>query len=604
MGNQIQGSENPSAKEIIDSPLLRRLSFGSPFQDSAKLFKNIHTFLKSKKKNERLDHSPSDPIHDLVDYRKTDNNIQSNLQLNESPLVLREKQNNNIFHNDFNNPLYDSPTKQINKQTTIFCPEYVSKTDYDIIIEHKLPLHDITNGFSSPHQYGLKKISTSEDISLNHFLKLQINSPHTSPTRSLFNQNNDNINIQKGNNTLHKYPENIKKDKRIIKSHRPNSLRRINSTYSAHKEAGLYSKNLKTQALLRPEESTANLFESKLKGSNIPYYYNQNDNESDNFPRISSTTLNELLYKELYKPHYSSCCIIDCRFEYEYKGGHIYNAWNLSSKDSLEWNLLNETSLTNLNNNNTLLIFHCEFSLYRSPIMAAHLRNCDRILNYENYPFLNYPDILLLDGGYNDFFEKYPLSCFPVNRVAMDSQENLANRDMEMNKFRNESKKVTSRNNSLYRLSSISRSNSRLVSSTVSINSKNDNSFSLGKGKLELNSQNIYMCEPPQKSIFLKEYENSSLENVGNSSPTSKISLYSLKENIKSNSKSIFNYECDDNDSLSRLESGCDRPMNFTSPFIMPPSCSNNTSNTLFKDIILDEGKHRIKSVDNQSTKQ
>ena len=38
--------------------------------------------------------------------------------------------------------------------------------------------------------------------------------------------------------------------------------------------------------------------------------------------------------------------------------------------------------------------------MFRGPMMAKHLRKCDRMCNYDNYPLLTYPDIAILEGGY------------------------------------------------------------------------------------------------------------------------------------------------------------------------------------------------------------
>lgn len=95
--------------------------------------------------------------------------------------------------------------------------------------------------------------------------------------------------------------------------------------------------------------------------------------------------------------------------------------------------------------------------------MASHLRNCDRIFNCEEYPNLFYPDILILEGGYKSFFDLYPHLCYPCSYVQMDSTENLSNRDHHLDKFRQDSKRLVSRNSSKTRLASMS---STSISST------------------------------------------------------------------------------------------------------------------------------------------
>ena len=50
-----------------------------------------------------------------------------------------------------------------------------------------------------------------------------------------------------------------------------------------------------------------------------------------------------------------------------------------------------------------VLIFHCEYSKERGPKMYDLLRLADRHCN--QYPHLHYPEMYLLDQGYNKFFE-------------------------------------------------------------------------------------------------------------------------------------------------------------------------------------------------------
>ncbi|XP_063426457.1 M-phase inducer phosphatase-like [Mytilus trossulus] len=105
--------------------------------------------------------------------------------------------------------------------------------------------------------------------------------------------------------------------------------------------------------------------------------------------------------------------IIDCRYPYEFDGGHVRGAENM---------YLHETILTLLQKPTTekqVLIFHCEFSSERGPKMLRFLRSKDRELNKENYPALNFPEIYLLDCGYKAFFGEIPELCDPVSYRPM-----------------------------------------------------------------------------------------------------------------------------------------------------------------------------------------
>ncbi|GME68378.1 unnamed protein product [Ambrosiozyma monospora] len=103
--------------------------------------------------------------------------------------------------------------------------------------------------------------------------------------------------------------------------------------------------------------------------------------------------------------------IVDCRFQYEFQGGRIDGAVNLSSKKELEDYFLHDdiamkSPIEMTQQSRKLLVFHCEFSSHRGPLMATNLRTWDRLLNKEFYPNLYYPDIVILDGGYKKYYEK------------------------------------------------------------------------------------------------------------------------------------------------------------------------------------------------------
>lgn len=72
-----------------------------------------------------------------------------------------------------------------------------------------------------------------------------------------------------------------------------------------------------------------------------------------------------------YGQCYDRSVVVDCRFEYEYEGGHIEGAVNYNDKEALATNLFEGSP-----SENTLLIFHCEYSAHRAPIMYAHRTLC------------------------------------------------------------------------------------------------------------------------------------------------------------------------------------------------------------------------------------
>lgn len=209
-----------------------------------------------------------------------------------------------------------------------------------------------------------------------------------------------------------------------------------------------------------------------LNLSNIEYDLGTN---SDLFPRISTETLSKIITDGSHKPHYQSYRIIDCRFKYEYDGGHIIDALNLRTQNDINKSLIQNPL------EKCLLIFYCEFSARRSPSLASQLRCHDRTVNYEEYPKLCYPDIVILEGGYEKFFRKYPQLCSPMDYVPMDSK----NCDKEIDIFR--------------------------------LNSK------YCKSNTSIKKLNLTYLDPPPKLSF--EFNNSSDENISPSSSVSQLLL-------------------------------------------------------------------------------
>jgi len=146
----------------------------------------------------------------------------------------------------------------------------------------------------------------------------------------------------------------------------------------------------------------------------LPYF--TPDHEPDSLPRITQETMANVLESK-YDKHYDQIRIIDCRFEYEYNGGHIESAVNFNDKQ-----LLANELFTNPPTSSTLIIFHCEYSVHRAPLTAKFIRGYDRTENAASYPRLTYPEMYILDGGYSKFFAGYRSKCFPQNYVEMNDQ--------------------------------------------------------------------------------------------------------------------------------------------------------------------------------------
>ncbi|NWU85606.1 MPIP2 phosphatase, partial [Onychorhynchus coronatus] len=112
-----------------------------------------------------------------------------------------------------------------------------------------------------------------------------------------------------------------------------------------------------------------------------------------------------------------SSIIVDCRYPYEYEGGHIKGAVNLPLQRDVERFLLEQPILPLDTSKRVIIIFHCEFSAHRGPKMCRFLREKDR--SCHEYPQLHYPELYVLKGGYRDFFLQYPAHCEPQDYRPM-----------------------------------------------------------------------------------------------------------------------------------------------------------------------------------------
>lgn len=101
--------------------------------------------------------------------------------------------------------------------------------------------------------------------------------------------------------------------------------------------------------------------------------------------------------------------VVDCRYTYEYEGGHIRGADNIWTERQMQEQYFQRGTIDQ--KRKTVIVFHCEFSSERAPKMARALRNFDRSVN--NYPKLHYPEIYILHSGYKSFYQ----TCKVCSRV-------------------------------------------------------------------------------------------------------------------------------------------------------------------------------------------
>lgn len=154
------------------------------------------------------------------------------------------------------------------------------------------------------------------------------------------------------------------------------------------------------------------------------------DDPTDTIPRISKETLVDVLDGK-YCEHFDQKMVIDCRFEYEYDGGHIDGAVNYNDKELLASQLF-QTPMEG----RTLLVFHCEYSAHRAPLMARHVRSEDRSVNAEFYPRLTYPEVYILDGRYSSFYNEHRVRCYPQDYVEMSDEKHQRTCEREMSRLK------------------------------------------------------------------------------------------------------------------------------------------------------------------------
>ncbi|KAJ1673586.1 m-phase inducer phosphatase [Spiromyces aspiralis] len=167
---------------------------------------------------------------------------------------------------------------------------------------------------------------------------------------------------------------------------------------------------------------------------------------TDTVKRIDAQTMSDVISGK-YKNKYDEHLVVDCRFPYEYQGGHIKDAVNAPTIESLE-KLLLEQPVTD---KKTVVILHCEYSIQRAPTMASHLRRRDRELNAHRYPKLYYPEIYVLKGGYRNFFAHHKHQCYPQNYVEMNDSAFTEDCRQRMAHFNRQFKRAKSVNDASIR---------------------------------------------------------------------------------------------------------------------------------------------------------
>ncbi|TMS39053.1 hypothetical protein L596_005642 [Steinernema carpocapsae] len=133
--------------------------------------------------------------------------------------------------------------------------------------------------------------------------------------------------------------------------------------------------------------------------------------------------------------------LVDCRYPYEYFGGHIRNATNIFDPSVVENTFYPEDPTEADFMRSRIPIFYCEFSQKRGPTMGYKLREVDRMRNNDKYPRVDFPEIYLLDRGYSNFFVTPGCKAFcePMNYVRMFAEQHKETRRMSFHRSKSQS---------------------------------------------------------------------------------------------------------------------------------------------------------------------
>ncbi|WKY09884.1 hypothetical protein Q1695_002330 [Nippostrongylus brasiliensis] len=147
-------------------------------------------------------------------------------------------------------------------------------------------------------------------------------------------------------------------------------------------------------------------------------------NDSQAFRRIDARTLSRLMNSMSSQEFTEKYVLIDCRYPYEFNGGHIKGAINVYDTAKCEEVFYPQNPLHRAEIHGRIPIFYCEYSQKRGPSMAQTLRSIDRQRNVDLYPHVDFPEIYVVDKGYRNFFEMFAESsdkhlCEPCNYVEM-----------------------------------------------------------------------------------------------------------------------------------------------------------------------------------------
>uniref|UniRef100_A0AC34RCA4 Protein-tyrosine-phosphatase n=1 Tax=Panagrolaimus sp. JU765 TaxID=591449 RepID=A0AC34RCA4_9BILA len=148
--------------------------------------------------------------------------------------------------------------------------------------------------------------------------------------------------------------------------------------------------------------------------------------DSAAFRSISADTLHKLLTTRTEQEFNKEFILLDCRYNYEFNGGHIKYAVNFYDNTQVHTLFYPDDPDEFDNMNSRVPIFYCEYSQVRGPKMAHELRRFDRRRNEASYPIVDYPEIYLLEGDIIIFInclKKRHGLCVPDKYIPMKTKK-------------------------------------------------------------------------------------------------------------------------------------------------------------------------------------
>jgi rhodanese-related sulfurtransferase len=247
-------------------------------------------------------------------------------------------------------------------------------------------------------------ISTEEDM--------EAHTMQSSPlfTRYAISQEQLTPEVTNGNLDNRNGKPQMKSTKRTLFGSAGSNLKQVGKTSLDHRTKEVFSNNTLAFSELNTDKET--LIGDCTQECSLPTMDGKHKDLKSICPQIMSRLVNGELSDTV-----GQFIVVDCRYPYEFEGGHIKNAINIWDQETLKETFFLKSNQTI--SSNKLIIFHCEFSSERGPRMLRYMRQLDREINKESYPSLNYPELYILEGGYKSFYQQHQQLCIPQTYKPM-----------------------------------------------------------------------------------------------------------------------------------------------------------------------------------------